>query len=103
MVTMVSSAIAPSVASWVGDAASYHACFLVAGALFSCGLVLAVLFKLPKDVRAQRREAAVRAQGGQAEAAGARPAGRWRAGGDQVRKGATAAWRWGRSGVCGGE
>ena len=73
MVTMVSSAIAPSVASWVGDAASYHACFLVAGALFSCGLVLAVLFKLPKDVRAQRREAAVRAQGGQAEAAGARP------------------------------
>lgn len=63
VVTMVSSAIAPSVASWVGSAASYHACFLVAGALFACGLALAVLFKLPKDVRARHREAACARRG----------------------------------------
>ena len=73
VVTMVSSAIAPSVASWVGDAASYHACFLVAGALFSCGLVLAVLFKLPKDVRARHRVAACARRGdGRARAASGR-------------------------------
>lgn len=71
VVTMVSSAIAPSVASWVGDAASYHACFLVAGALFACGLALAVLFKLPKGVRARHCEAAGARRGdGRAQAAG---------------------------------
>ncbi len=73
VVTMVSSAIAPSVASWVGSAASYHACFLVAGALFACGLALAVLFKLPKDVRARHREAACARRGdGRARAASGR-------------------------------
>ena len=73
VVTMVSSAIAPSVASWVGSAASYHACFLVAGALVACGLALAVLFKLPKDVRARHRVAACARRGdGRARAASGR-------------------------------
>lgn len=51
VMTMVSSAIAPSAASFIGSTVDYHVCFLIAGTLFACGLVLAVLFKLPQGVQ----------------------------------------------------
>ena len=57
VVTTVSCAIAPSVAAYLGTLAGYHACFFLSGWLFVAGLVLAVLFKLPKDVRTHHKAA----------------------------------------------
>ena len=55
MVTTASCAIAPAVAAGIGAHAGYFDCFMIAGALFGVGLVLAVLFKLPRDIRTHHR------------------------------------------------
>lgn len=55
VVTTASCAIAPSVAVGIGARVGYFGCFMIAGALFAVGLVLAVLFKLPHDIRVCHR------------------------------------------------
>ena len=71
VVTTVSCAVAPTLAAFMGTTVGYHACFFVSGSLFFVGLVLAVLFKLPKDVRTHHRAAQEQAR----EAKGRVPAG----------------------------
>lgn len=61
VVTTASCAIAPSVAAGIGARVGYFDCFMIAGVLFAVGLVLAVLFKLPRDIRTNHR--AMREQG----------------------------------------
>ena len=55
VVTTASCAIAPSVAAGLGSQIGYFGCFTLAGGLFAVGLALAVLFKLPRDVRTHHR------------------------------------------------
>ncbi|WP_139651561.1 MFS transporter [Raoultibacter phocaeensis] len=68
VVTTASCAIAPSVAAALGSQIGYFGCFVIAGCLFAAGLVLAVLFKAPQDIRVRHRT--MRSRKGQYRAPG---------------------------------